>query len=340
MTISSEVRKAGAFIGTGTTSVFPFAFKIFQASELAVYRTTPAGVDVLLTLGSDYSVALNSDQNSSPGGTITLLGGNLASGYKLTATSSVANLQQTDLTNQGAFYPSVITNALDKLTILVQQLKLSIASTINFPLSDPAGVTTTLPSVGVRAGKVLTFDSTGSPAAAIAAVDVSTVAAIAGDISTVSTNIGAVNTNSTNITAINTAATNIASINAAPAAATAAAASAANSSTFATNSSNSATSAAASAAAAAGVIAAAGLPSSVVGHAKEFLQVKTNETGYDLVKSVAAPTFYGFNLSGDKQSLNYDASRAGSDAANYATWTMSENVQFQVVNNQLAMVLL
>lgn len=339
MTISSEVRKAGAFIGTGTTSVFPFAFKIFAASELAVYRTNPAGVDTLLTLTSDYTVALNGDQNSSPGGTITLTAGNLASGYKLTATSSVANLQQTDLTNQGAFYPSVITNALDKLTILVQQLKLSISSSITFPLSDPAGVTTTLPSVGVRAGKVMTFDSTGSPAAAIAAVDVTAVAAIAGDVSTVSTNIGSVNTNSSNIAAINTAAANISNINAAPASAAAAAASATSASGYATNSANSATAAANSATAAAGVIAAAGLPSSLVGAAKKFLQVKTTENGYDLVTSVAAPTFFGFALSGDYQSLSYDATRTA-DVASYATWTMSENVQFQVVNNQLAMVLL
>jgi hypothetical protein len=70
------------------------------------------------------------------------------------------------------------------------------------------------------------------------------------------------------------------------------------------------------------------------------LQVKTTENGYDLVASVAAPTFFGFNLSNDKQSLNYDVSRQGSDVADYATWTMSENVKFEVVNNQLAMVLL
>jgi hypothetical protein len=179
----------------------------------------------------------------------------------------------------------------------------------------------------------LTFDNTGAPSASIAAVDVQTVAGIASQITIVSANIGSVNTNSTNIAAINTAATNIASIIAAPASAAAAAASASSASTSATNASASATAAAAA-------VAAANLPTSLVGHPKEFLQVKADQTGYDLVSSVAAPAFYGFTLDATKTVLTLTYGRDDYDVANFLTWTSSENVTFQVVNNQLKQVFL
>ena len=36
MTISSTVRVAGPFVGNGTASVFPYAFKVFAATDLDV----------------------------------------------------------------------------------------------------------------------------------------------------------------------------------------------------------------------------------------------------------------------------------------------------------------
>ncbi|CAB4133196.1 hypothetical protein UFOVP140_57, partial [uncultured Caudovirales phage] len=121
MTISSQTREAGPFVGNGTTTVFPFAFKVFQASDLYVVRlVTATGVQSTLVSGTDYTVSINSDQNASPGGTVTLIGGALAAGYTLTLTSLISYLQPTDLTNTGGFYPSVINDALDRLTIFVQ----------------------------------------------------------------------------------------------------------------------------------------------------------------------------------------------------------------------------
>src|ERR1700737_2033490 len=72
MTISSETRKAGPFTGNGVATAFPFAFKVFAASDLAVTLNVIAtGAQTLLTLITDYTVALNPDQNANPGGTIT-----------------------------------------------------------------------------------------------------------------------------------------------------------------------------------------------------------------------------------------------------------------------------
>lgn len=145
MTISSTTRKAGPFTGNGTTTAFPFAFKVFQASDVLVVRLNVAtNVESTLVLNTDYTITLNLDQDSNPGGTITLPAA-LATGYKLTATSDLENLQPTDLTNQGGFYPDVINDSLDRATIQIQQiqeqtdrsLKVALSSTVNPTLPSP-----------------------------------------------------------------------------------------------------------------------------------------------------------------------------------------------------------
>lgn len=145
MTISSQTRKAGPFVGNDVTTSFPFAFKVFTAGDMYVVKTdTDLETETVLVLNTDYTVSLNADQNANPGGTITLPSA-LTSGFTLTVTSNITALQQTDLTNQGGFYPSVITNALDKLTILIQQALDAINRSLKLPVSAPSGTSTTLP---------------------------------------------------------------------------------------------------------------------------------------------------------------------------------------------------
>lgn len=164
MTISSTVRVAGPFVGNGTASVFPFAFKIFAATDLDVIRlASSTGVESTLVLNSDYSVTLNGDQNSNPGGSITLLAGALASGFTLTITSDIANLQPTDLTNQGGFYPEVITDSLDRATIQIQQISDIGDRTLKIPISDGTGIDMELPPAAARANSFLSFDANGEP---------------------------------------------------------------------------------------------------------------------------------------------------------------------------------
>ena len=167
MTISSTTRIAGPFIGNGTASVFGFAFKVFTASDLDVVRLTiSSGIEYTLVLNADYTVSLNGDQNSNPGGSITLLAGPLASGFTLTITSDIPNLQPTDLTNQGGFYPEVITDALDRATIQIQQMTRDVGRSIKSPVADGT-LDMELPNVTNRAGKYLVFDAGGLPTASV-----------------------------------------------------------------------------------------------------------------------------------------------------------------------------
>jgi len=166
MTISSELRTAGPFTGTGALSTYSFAFKVFQASDLLVVRQLiSTGAQTTLALTTDYTVSLNADQDSSPGGSITLVAGALATTYTLLITSDVGNLQPTSLTNQGGFYPEVINDSLDRATIQIQQVAVKSGREVSAPLIDGT-IDMTLPSAANRASKFLYFDSNGLPSAA------------------------------------------------------------------------------------------------------------------------------------------------------------------------------
>lgn len=122
MTINNSSRTAGPFIGNGSTLSFPFNFKVFARSDVLVARTvTATGVETILVLDSDYTVNLNSGQDSNPGGTVNM---SVAPpvGTTLAATSNLTIQQNLDLTNGGGFYPTAINNALDRIVIFIQQL--------------------------------------------------------------------------------------------------------------------------------------------------------------------------------------------------------------------------
>ncbi|MGL4265156.1 MAG: hypothetical protein ACRCTX_26330 [Afipia sp.] len=145
MTISSTTRKAGPYTGNDATTVFPFAFKVFSASDILVVRADDTGAETVLTLNSDYNVGLNANQDSNPGGSVTLPAA-LASTLTLTITSAVQNLQPTDLTNNGAFFPKVLNTTFDRIVIQIQQLAESLGRSLKTSVSTPDGVDPTLPT--------------------------------------------------------------------------------------------------------------------------------------------------------------------------------------------------
>jgi hypothetical protein len=115
MPVTSEVREAGPYTGTGTVDTYSFAFKVFDGGDL---RVTTDGV--ALEIGTDYTVDLNTDQDAAPGGDV-VLSEDLADGVVLLIKSNVRPVQSVRLSAAGGFYPSVITNALDRLMICIQQ---------------------------------------------------------------------------------------------------------------------------------------------------------------------------------------------------------------------------
>ena len=144
MTVPATTRRAGPFSGNGSTVNFPFAFKVFTSADIAVAKANASGAETPLAETADYTVALNPDQDAAPGGTITVVVAP-AAGETLVITGSTTLDQQTDLPTGGRYSAVVVENALDKLTILLQQLAERAGRSLTLR-PTAAGASTTLPS--------------------------------------------------------------------------------------------------------------------------------------------------------------------------------------------------
>jgi hypothetical protein len=174
LAISSSTRKAGPFLGNDATTVFPFAFKVFTTADLRVVRTNALGVESDLVLDTDYTVTLNSNQDNDPGGTVTR-GTALPTGERLTITSDVEALQPLVLTNNGGFYPRVINDAFDKITIIAQQLIEQVGRSLKLPISSTASATLPDPV----ANRLIAWNSSANGFTNVNPASIATVAAYA-----------------------------------------------------------------------------------------------------------------------------------------------------------------
>lgn len=117
MTVSTEVDH-NDYTGNGTTTDFPYQFRIFKKSDLLVTTSDPDENQSTLVLDTDYSV---SGAGGYFGGSITL-NNPLPNGWKISLARQLPVTQETDLRNQGKFFAEVHEDAFDKLTMLIQQV--------------------------------------------------------------------------------------------------------------------------------------------------------------------------------------------------------------------------
>ena len=166
MTISTEIRKAGPYAGNDVTASFPFAFKVFSGSDLLVVVADGNDVETVLGINTDYSVTLNADQNENPGGAITLPAP-LPAGSRIVVVSAVPNVQPTDITNNGGFYPRVIEDALDRTVAQVQQLAEMAERTLRVQISSPVSGETYLTQLAAQAAAVAAVQSVSGKTGAV-----------------------------------------------------------------------------------------------------------------------------------------------------------------------------
>lgn len=184
MTVSSSTRKAGPFNCNDVNTTFPFTFKCFTSADVRVVFTSSAGIESDLTLDTDYTVSLNADQNAFPGGTIETLTA-YATGEKITVVSDVDFLQETDIQNQGGFYPEVIENALDKVTMLIQQVKEEVDRSVKVGVSSdilPADYIATAEAAAIAAEASASNAAIAQAAAELAAAGAGVTDGDKGDI--------------------------------------------------------------------------------------------------------------------------------------------------------------
>lgn len=158
MTLEAITRKAGPYTGTGVAVSFPFAFKVFTDADVLVTESVLAtGAETVKTIVTDYSVVLNADQDTSPGGSVVAVVAP-ATTVSWTITSQVAASQGADLVTGGGWYPQVIENALDRAMMVCGQLSEAVARCVKGPISSSSSQQLPLP----EASKVLGWNSTGT----------------------------------------------------------------------------------------------------------------------------------------------------------------------------------
>lgn len=144
MSVESDVSR-NDYVGNGSTADYDYLFKIFSQDDLSVIVRDSDGVETVLVLDTDYSV---SDVGEDAGGSISLIdagqswidgSGFLDSGFSLSIRRTPEVIQQTDIKNQGDFYPEVYEAALDKLCFIDQKQQDEIDRSFKLaPSLDPA----------------------------------------------------------------------------------------------------------------------------------------------------------------------------------------------------------
>lgn len=217
MTITTDVNKF-RYEGNGVTDTFAFNGRIFNASDLVVEiitRATDALVETL-TITTDYTVTINSDESAS----VVVAGAKIPSNLQdIQIRRALAQTQTLNLPT-GTVFPAIsVENALDKVTALTQDVSEILDRTVTLSVTSSANA----PTIGsLTTSEVVVYDGTSLITNGLSTTNLTTLASITGDITTVAgisasitavaadaTDIGIV---ATNIADINTTADNIASI--------------------------------------------------------------------------------------------------------------------------------
>ena len=136
MSVESTERRV-QFVGDGATVSFPFSFKVFTPTDVAVFASGSAGEEKL-TYGTDFTVSLNDDQGESPGGTVTVKNA-VTTGAVLAITSEVPYDQPMHVTPYGGFNPETLNDNSDRQCIQIQQLLEKVGRAIT---TDPTDTVT------------------------------------------------------------------------------------------------------------------------------------------------------------------------------------------------------
>lgn len=124
MTVSSTTTSV-TVQGDGLSTVFNYTFPMGGSASYAVLTLTDGGGVTSTITSSLFSIT---GVTTSTGGTFTypLAGSAITAGESLTLTRTLPLTQNSDIANQGNFYASVVTGALDYQMMVSQQLEAEI----------------------------------------------------------------------------------------------------------------------------------------------------------------------------------------------------------------------
>ncbi len=142
MTVSSETKRAD-YVGNGSTQLFATQFRFLQNSDVKVILTvTATGVETVQTEITNYTL---SGVGLDAGGTVTMLTAP-ATGETLTIKRDVSLTQGTDYVENDPFPAESHEDALDKLTMITQQIQEEVDRSLKLTESQQSsGLTVPVP---------------------------------------------------------------------------------------------------------------------------------------------------------------------------------------------------
>ena len=167
---STTTKKDPPYAGDGTTVAFAVPFKFLANSHVKAIHVDGTGVETTWVEGTDYTL---SGAGVDAGGTLTATTAPVT-GATLHIRRDAPDTQGTDLPAGGAFPADTVEDALDLLTMLVQQQAEEIARAMLVAETETPPALT-LPSIAGRASKFLAFDALGGPIASAGPTGSSTI---------------------------------------------------------------------------------------------------------------------------------------------------------------------
>jgi hypothetical protein len=130
MTVTSEDTKK-VYTGDGSTTTFAYNFQIAAQADVYVAIADENDVITELTLGTDYTIT---GIGTLTGGVVTypVSGSALPNKEKLVIARNMDYGQSVSIENQGGFFALTHETALDKLAMLLQQLKEKFSRIVKF----------------------------------------------------------------------------------------------------------------------------------------------------------------------------------------------------------------
>lgn len=154
----SDATNKVTYTGNGSTTELTFTFPIVDTTDMVVIlRTISTGAETVLTETTHYALSATNNDYSS-GGTVTTVTA-YSSAYTITLMRDVPVSQGATLQDSGVLRLATLEDALDRLTLQVQDLEEELGRCLKFPRSETN--TSELKDSVTRASTTLGFDASG-----------------------------------------------------------------------------------------------------------------------------------------------------------------------------------
>ena len=169
MSVSSAINRV-SYVGNGSVDTYSYTFRIFDEDDLRITVRDLNGLETQLTKTTHYTVTGVGNLN---GGSVVLVNGafdwvdvdgDLKTDYVISIRRVMQVVQETDIRNQGQFFPETHEDVFDKLVMIDQAQQDELDRSVKLPETvSPSDFDTKMPAAivnPVNAGATLIVNAT------------------------------------------------------------------------------------------------------------------------------------------------------------------------------------